>query len=73
MNPFEMVLGIVLIAGIVSIVKYRSEARHAARQERNGHASLDERRIAALEERVRVLESIVTDRRTDLKREIERL
>jgi hypothetical protein len=74
MNPFEMVLGIVffacatkIIMSVVSAFGHRKEAQ----VDRELEARL--RRIETLEERVRVLEKIVTDRRYDLRRELDEL
>ncbi|MDZ3830654.1 MAG: hypothetical protein U0S50_02410 [Sphingopyxis sp.] len=80
MNPFEMVIGIVLIVTIGSIVR----AKYGVRRDRNGHdyvvsndaetkALLAE--IRALKERIQVLERIATDnnRAASLDEEIERL
>ena len=69
MNPFEMVVIIVflsIIAGMFSNwLKHRNTGRSPA----------DEERIARLEERVRVLERIVTDSGYELRqrfRDLER-
>jgi hypothetical protein len=68
-----MVILIVLIAGAVKVARMyyrdRQEARGATPQIDENIAS----QIHALEERVRVLETIVTDKRHDLRREIDSL
>lgn len=71
-EPFRMIIFVVLIGGIVQIAKYIRDDRERARAER----APDERttrQIVALEERVKVLEAIVTDDRTQLRREIDSL
>lgn len=71
-DPFKMVILIMLILGGVKVAKmyYRD------RQESRATPQLDEsvaRQIQSLEERVKVLEAIVTDKRHDLRREIDSL
>lgn len=89
MNPFEMVIGIVLIATIGSLIGRYIHARYgggSARSHGADHSdwdwgmgySKDElkpylEKIDALEERIRVLERIVTDRGERLSREIDEL
>ena len=83
MNPFEMVIGIVLIVTIGSIVR----AKYGARRDRNGNeyfvgnaAGSAETKalqgeIRALKDRIQVLERIATDqnRAVTLDQEIEKL
>ena len=83
MNPFEMVIGIVLIVTIGSIIR----AKHGIRRDRHGNeffvgkAQNDEEtkalqtEIRALKERIQVLERIATDtnRAVTLDQEIESL
>lgn len=83
MNPFEMVIGIVLIVTIGSIVR----AKHGIRRDRRGNeyfvgnAGNDaetkalQAEIRALKDRIQVLERIATDsnRAASLDEEIERL
>lgn len=83
MNPFEMVIGIVLIVTIGSIIR----ARHGIRRDNKGNeyfvgnaADKEETKallaeIRALKERIQVLERIATDgnRAATLDEEIERL
>jgi hypothetical protein len=74
MNPFEMVLGIVFFACATKVIMSVIGAfgrRRQTSEDRELDARL--RRIEALEERVRVLEKIVTDRRYDLRREFDEL
>lgn len=83
MHVFEMVVLIVMIGGITTVVSKWLENRSGRnlREEFFGSdVDLDEngmplslQRIEQLEERVAVLEKIVTDRNYDLKREFERL
>jgi len=75
MNPFEMVLGIVLIGCVTGVIRRYLRVLHA-RELRGGDQGAVEGRLAkleTLEERVRTLEAIVTDRGYDLKREFENL
>lgn len=83
MNPFEMVIGIVLIVTIGSIIR----AKHGIRRDNRGNeyfvgnAANDaetkalQAEIRALKERIQVLERIATDhnRAATLDEEIERL
>lgn len=69
MNPFEMVVIIVFIAIMAGVVN--TWIKEKFRRDDNGETGLD--RLDALEERIRVLEKIVTDRSYDLKEEIRRL
>ena len=77
MNPFEMVLGIILIVTIGKIVSQRYKSLEY-RQD-NAVQSVDAMRaqdeIRQLKERVAVLERVVTDNHGSLglDREIERL
>ncbi|NNF16267.1 MAG: hypothetical protein HKN70_05935 [Gammaproteobacteria bacterium] len=83
MHVFEMVVLIVMIVGITTVLGKWLENRNESnlREEFFGSdTDLDEngmplslKRIEQLEERVAVLEKIVTDRNYDLKREFERL
>ncbi|MBL8652487.1 MAG: hypothetical protein JNL35_19030 [Sphingopyxis sp.] len=83
MNPFEMVIGIVLIVTIGGIIR----AKHGIRRDNKGNeyfagnaADKEETKallaeIRALKERIQVLERIATDgnRAASLDEEIERL
>lgn len=71
MNPFEFVLAIICIVFLFKLidgwVKHKLTTREAA-----GGSGL-EQRLVELEDRVRVLERIVTDERFDLKRQFRDL
>lgn len=72
MAVFEMVFGIVLVLAIAGM--YNQQQKTKARMYQN--ASRDEgmsARIRDLEERIKVLEAIVTDEKRNLKREIDGL
>jgi len=83
MNPFEMVIGIVLIVTVGSIV--RAKLCGTDRQHRGGRfggpqaqqASAEAERlreeVKQLKERVAVLERLATDSSTALDREFEKL
>lgn len=81
MNPFEMVLGIIIVVTIGRVL----QARYGIRRDRHGshlppaetsqeNAMLREE-VKSLKERISVLERLATDnnRALDLDREIERL
>jgi hypothetical protein len=72
MNPFEFVLAIIAIViggqTIQKLAKIRSEKSASSEDADDAHAKLD-----ALEERIRVLERIITENKYDLKREIDKL
>jgi hypothetical protein len=84
MNPFEMVIGIILIVTIGNVLK----AKYGVRRDRKGNeysvrddaaASAENHRLKAeitdLRERIQVLERVVTDNEGSLRldREIESL
>ena len=85
MNPFEMVIGIVLIVSIAGVLK----AKYGVRKDQWGNETLvsddpkaraenDRLRseIGSLKERIQVLERVITDEESNSKRldrEIERL
>lgn len=67
MNPFEMVVIIVFLAIISSM--FSSWLKHRGKK----GAPADDRRLAELEERIRVLEQIVTDPGYDVRRQFRDL
>lgn len=86
MNPFEMVIGIILIVTIGNVLKARYKAKHGILEDEDGNERLakpadtaeaarlrDE--VRGLKERVQVLERVITDQRqtSDLSLEIEKL
>lgn len=77
MNPFEMVIAIVLITTIAGVLKakYKSHRHQDAVDYRAGNAEnarlKDE--VTALKERIQVLERITVEKENSLDREIERL
>jgi hypothetical protein len=87
MNPFEMVIGIVLIATIGSVLKARYQAKHGIIEDEDMMGNKTQRlmhdtdkgkmsdEIAALKERIQVLERIATDNNSanDINRQIEEL
>jgi hypothetical protein len=78
MNPFEMVVSIiflVVVAGIINnLIRARSE-RAASLDDSRGEAADLRDQILTLEERIRVLERIVTDTsgRENLRRQFRDL
>ena len=83
MNPFEMVIGIVLIVTVGSVIR----AKYGARRDRHGNeffvgnaadnaeTKALQTEIRALKDRIQVLERIATDhnRAASLDEEIEKL
>ena len=72
MNVFHMVIWIVAIVSIASVLeKY---LKNRANEKKNSEVS-DEtlQKMEALEERIRVLERIVTDNKFDLRKQIDEL
>lgn len=78
MNPFEMVIGIVLIVSIAGVLR----ARYGIRRDKHGNEfstrdDAETRRlrdeVAQLRERLQVLERITVEKENSLAREIEQL
>ncbi|HET7370974.1 MAG TPA: hypothetical protein VFK45_09060 [Gammaproteobacteria bacterium] len=69
MNPFEFVLAIIVVVCAGRIIRHYLSVRAAQPPEDSAQrAKLDD-----LEQRIRTLETIVTDKGYDLKREFDRL
>jgi len=88
MNPFEMVIGIILIITIGSVIKARYQAKHGILEDEDMMGNNKKQRLAhdgekaqmaseitELKERIHVLERIATDNHgaDDLERQIEQL
>ena len=75
MNPFEMVLGIVVVVMIARVLRDRYRAQAAVPPPMTEDVRMMAQELARLRERVQVLERVVTDGRqaSDLDREIDRL
>ncbi|MEM1133733.1 MAG: hypothetical protein AAGH53_12440 [Pseudomonadota bacterium] len=83
MNPFEMVIGIVLIVSIAGVLRARYRAQHGILSDEdgneyhadNGEAKALQTEVKQLKERIAVLERVITDDRgsRELAREIEDL
>lgn len=83
MNPFEMVVAIVIIATIGKVMNTRYQSRHGITKDEHGNQSHAAQQllgdqdieIKKLKERVQILERIVTENNNavDLDREIESL
>ncbi|MEO0574510.1 MAG: hypothetical protein AAF004_03540 [Pseudomonadota bacterium] len=73
-SPFSMVVAIVFIGCVYSVITHWIDSRAATRDDKNAGAS-DEtlELVSRLEHRIEVLERIVTDSGSDLRREIDRL
>jgi len=74
MNPFEFAFAVVFLVLAYKVISrvLHNKAMRAVDQAPEVNADLA-RQIADLEERVRVLERIVTDDRSDLKRQFREL
>lgn len=83
MNPFEMVVAIIIVITIGKVLSTRYRAQHGIAEDQNGNTMItrdpDAERlkdeVKYLKERVAVLEKIATDDRgaRDLENEIEKL
>ena len=72
MNTYVFILMVVAIGCATGIItEYLRTKRH--REEKDGDVSETIAQLDALEERIRVLERIVTESKYDLKKEIDRL
>lgn len=81
MNQFEFVLGIILIVMVASVLKARYGYSRRRRGEGGGERSVAEaaenlrlkEEVAALRDRLAVLERITVEKESSLEREIEKL
>jgi hypothetical protein len=71
MNAFEFVLGILIIVFAYKVIETYIKSR--SQQTKEAETTDLDAGLQALEERVRVLERIVTDERYDLKRKFKDL
>jgi hypothetical protein len=71
MDPFEFALAIVAMVLVFKLFKAIMTHRNVRRDDHVDAALVE--RLAQVEERVRVLERIVTDDRSDLKRQFKDL
>lgn len=76
MNPFEFVLGIILITGVFSLLRQRMNVRHRW-EHPVGEDSQETLRlreeVGELKERIKVLERITVEKENSLAKEIESL
>lgn len=72
MNPFEFVIAIIVIVFGYKLISLRMQNRSVRRGDDADRAAWQQQ-LEQLEERVKVLERIVTDDRYDLKRQFEEL
>lgn len=76
MNPFEFVILIIVLCFVYSLLstwlRQRGRDHHRRGADNSVNTELLER-LARAEERIRVLERIVTDERWDLKKEFQDL
>lgn len=75
MNPFEFVIVIIVLSFVYKLTEAWLRHRHLNRNTDDGVKIKEEleRRLEQVEERVRVLERIVTDERFDLKQQFKDL
>jgi hypothetical protein len=77
MNPFEFVIAIIVITGIFSLMRARMNVRHRWERAENEGSDAENARLRQqvdkLQERIRVLERIVTDRGAETAAQIEAL
>jgi len=75
MNPFEFVIALVVLSFIFKLVLAALQNRNQQRGEVSADAANTElrQRLEQMEERVKVLERIVTDERFDLKQQFKDL
>ena len=77
MNPFDFVVAIVAITFIFILLRSRMNVRHRWEQPENGGDKAENARlhqqVDKLQERIRVLERIVTDRGAETAAQIEAL
>jgi cell division protein FtsB len=72
MNPFEFVIAIIVIVFSYKLISLRMQQKTHRRSDDTERAAWQQQ-LDQLEERVKVLERIVTDDRYDLKRQFESL
>jgi hypothetical protein len=77
MNPFEFVIAIIVITGIFSLMRTRMGVRHRWERAGNDASTAENARlrqqVEKLQDRIRVLERIVTDRGVETAAQIEAL
>ena len=76
MNPFEFVITIIVLGLGYKLIAVWMQSRALSRsndESANASAALMQQRLEQLEERVRVLERIVTDDRFELKQQFKDL
>jgi hypothetical protein len=71
MNPLELIIAVIALSFLYKLVDTWIRQKPGRRAEAAESETL--RRLGEVEERVRVLERIVTDERFDLKREFKKL
>lgn len=74
-SPFTMIIWVVAIVCVTAVLKKRYEYRHSRMHDDLDRSEVQEKleRLDRLEERVKVLEAIVTDRNYELRRELDDL
>jgi hypothetical protein len=77
MNPFEFVIAIIVITGVFSLLRARMNVRHRWERAENDASGAENVRlrqqVEKLQDRIRVLERIVTDRGVETAAQIEAL
>ncbi len=73
MNPFEMVVLIVVTVSIAGVLRTRFKQQDGKPRVDDEQARRQDARIAALEERVKALEAVVGDAQYELRRQFRDL
>jgi uncharacterized membrane protein len=76
MNPFEFVLGVLVMVFLFSLVKQRTRARQTWDEQQGDDAAETLRlrdEVKELKERIQVLERITVEKENSLARQIEEL
>lgn len=73
MHPFEFAIAIVALVLVYNLIKTIFRQKHVRYSADDGVTAELQQRLRQVEERVRVLERIVTDERFDLKQQFKDL
>ena len=73
MNPPELIVTVLVIVFAFSLMKRRMEFRHERPEEDSGETLRLREQVKQMQERIRVLERIVTDRGIETAAQIEAL
>lgn len=73
MNPFEFVIAILILVFLGNALKSYCGSKRGETRKKDAEDDANLERLAQLEERIRVLERIVTDEQLDLKQRFKNL